>query len=103
MTPGNRQPKTIILLLLLVISFAGVFSAPVGQKPDRERRADTAPSPSPKPVPSPEPTPNSRRTENDAQAPQPSPSPQAKAPSSTRALSELQARITEVLRTPALG
>src|SRR6266542_887699 len=103
MTPGKRQPTTIIPLLLFVISLAGVFSAPVGQKPERERRAGVTPNASPTPTPSLDPAANPLRRENEAQTPQTSPSPQPRTASLTRGLPDLQARISDVLHTPGLG
>jgi D-alanyl-D-alanine carboxypeptidase/D-alanyl-D-alanine-endopeptidase (penicillin-binding protein 4) len=87
----------IALLVFLSLIAAPAFS---GQnQPQRERRVTTAPATQPTPTPTPTPA------NTDAETPQASPTPtpdvaQIRAAATTRSLTELQARITQVLRKP---
>jgi serine-type D-Ala-D-Ala carboxypeptidase/endopeptidase (penicillin-binding protein 4) len=76
--------RLITFLLLLVLSCASLPAIGARQDPQRERRATTPSTPVP------------------TQSPTPSPS-QARIATTTRTLSELQARIAEVLRKPELS
>ena len=110
MTSNNRLSRLTSFLLLLALTPAAITFAPAQQTPKRERRSTATPTASPTPTPTATPfaKPSSDPTSVKTQIPQAAPSPtaasgQPKIASPTKTLSELQARIAAVLRTPELA
>lgn len=100
-----------LLLLFALIQAATPFSR-AQQQPQRQRRVAVttatpmpSPAPSPKSIKTPEPAPVLRQLDVPENTPTPTPTPAvvpSRSASTTRSLSELQARIAAVLRKPEL-
>ncbi len=98
----NKYKRLTSSLIAFILLFSLLNVAPVRaaqQQPQRERRVATAPAT--QSIPSPTPTPDNADTETPQASPTPTPDvAQIRAAATTRSLSELQSRITQILRKP---
>lgn len=106
MHKNHRSIIVSYLIASLLLSALIQSAIPVSgaQQPGRERRV--VPSANPTPTPTPVPGPVSTGSPSESPLPLPTPTPdvaQVRLASTTRTLSELQARITDVLRKPELA
>lgn len=100
MTIQKRVSKLISLLLLAALSSA-TFPFVAAQQPQRDRRIVAPPTPTPTPTrianPSPSPTPTT------VPSPTPTPTQLPRVSATTRTLTELQSRISDILRKTELA
>src|SRR5687768_3562268 len=104
MSTKPRAGTLISLLLLSALVCVAIPATSAQQQPQRDRRVVTA-SPTATPTPTPVASPTAAPSEIPQASPDATPTPSVVASRSvttTRTLSELQARITEVLRKPEL-